>query len=122
LVMLVLLISQLFNSATATATLSRTHIDADEAARMVFDRMGSDFAAMVRRGDVNYIFYKNGNSATSGSSDAMFFYSEAPGYLSASATSAMATTGSASTVALVGYRINQYNTFYKGVPVGVPVM
>jgi hypothetical protein len=117
LVILVLLISQLFNSATATATLSRTHIDADEAARMVFDRMGSDLAAMVRRTDVNYIFYKNGNSSTSGASDAMFFYSEAPGYISASATSAMATTGSASTMALVGYRINQYNSLYPGIPV-----
>ena len=40
LVILVLLISQLFNSATATATMSRSHIDADEAARQVFDPDG----------------------------------------------------------------------------------
>ncbi len=117
LVLLVLLISQLFNSATATATLSRTQIDADEAARLVFDRMGGDFAAMVRRTDVNYIFYKNGNSATSGSNDAMFFYSEAPGFMSASATTQMVTTGSASTMSLVGYRINQFNPYYSGIPV-----
>ena len=118
LVILVLLISQLFNSATATATMSRSHIDADEAARRVFDRMGNDLAAMVRRSDVNYIFYKQ-PSAGSGQSgnDAMFFYSEAPGYLISSATSAMVTTGSAGTVALVGYRINQFNPYYPGVPV-----
>jgi len=118
LVMLVLLISQLFNSATATATLSRNHIDADEAARQVFDRMGSDLAAMVRRSDVNYIFYKqpSGGSGQPGN-DAMFFYSEAPGYLNPSATSAMVSSGSANTTALVGYRINQYNPYHAGVPV-----
>jgi len=118
LAILVLLISRLFNSATATATMSRSHIDADEAARKVFDRMGSDLAAMVRRSDVNYIFYKQ-PSAGSGQpgNDSMFFYSEAPGYLSSSATSAMVTTGSAGTVALVGYRINQFNQYYSGVPV-----
>ena len=72
---------------------------------------------MVRRSDVNYIFYKNNGAAVTGSNDSMFFYSEAPGYLSSSATSAMATTGSAGTVALVGYRINQFNPYYSGVPV-----
>ena len=118
LAMLVLLISQLFNSATATATLSRTHIDADEAARIVFDRMGSDLAAIVRRTDVNYIFYKQANGgSTQPGNDAMFFYSEAPGYLNTSATSQMAATGSASTMSLVGYRINQYNSLYSGIPV-----
>ena len=118
LVILVLLISQLFNSATATVTMSRNHIDADEAARVVFDRMGSDFACMVKRPDVNYIFYKNGSGASSGSNDAMFFYSEGPGYLNPNATANMATTtGSASTVALVGYRINPSNPYYPNIPV-----
>jgi hypothetical protein len=117
LVILVLLISQLFNSATATATMSRSHIDADEAARQVFDRMGSDLGGMVKRSDVNYIFYKNNGAAGTGSNDSMFFYSEAPGYLNSSATSAMVTTGSAGTVALVGYRINQFNAYYSGIPV-----
>jgi type II secretory pathway component PulJ len=59
LVVLMLLIAELFDSATATATMSRSHIDTDEAARVVLDRMGSDLASMVRRADVNYIFYKN---------------------------------------------------------------
>jgi hypothetical protein len=47
----------------------------------------------------------------------MFFYSESPGYLSSSATTTMATTGSASPISLVGYRINQNNQFYSGLPV-----
>jgi hypothetical protein len=118
LVMLVLLIGQLFNSATATATMSDNHLGADEAARQVFDRMGSDLAAMVRRSDVNYIFYKQpaGGSDQPGN-DAMFFYAEAPGYLNAGANSAMITTGSGSEMALVGYRINQYNSYFTGTPV-----
>ena len=114
LVILVLLIAALFNSATATASLSRKHIDADEEARMVLDRMGSDFARMVKRPDVNYIFCKNNGAGTTGSSDAMFFYSEGPGYLN---PNAVVTSGSASTMALVGFRINQNNSFYKGIPV-----
>jgi hypothetical protein len=105
-------IAQLFSSATATTTMSRKHIDADEEARMVLDRMGSDLARMVRRPDVNYIFYKN-----AGGNDAMFFYSEGPGYLDPGANSKMETTGSASTVALVGFRINANNQFYPGIPV-----
>ena len=79
-------IAQLFNSATATATMSRKHIDADEEARLVLDRMGSDLARMVKRPDVNYIFCKNTGGGTTGANDAMFFYSEAPGYLNPSAT------------------------------------
>jgi type II secretory pathway pseudopilin PulG len=118
LVLLILLISQLFNSATATATISRKHIDADEAAAMVFDQMAIDFSRMPRRADVNYVFYKNtAGTPTSGSSDAMFFYADAPGVLSTTASNNFATTGSASSMALVGYRINQYNPVYNKIPV-----
>ena len=70
---------------------------------------------MVRRPDVNYIFYKNNGAAATGSNDAMFFYSEGPGYLNPGAT--LATSGSASTMALVGFRINPNNPFYPGIPV-----
>jgi type II secretory pathway pseudopilin PulG len=115
LVMLVLLIMELFNSATATATLSRKHIDADEEARAVLDRMGSDLARMVKRPDVNYIFYKNNGLSATGSNDAMFFYSEGPGYLNPAAT--LTTSGNASTMAVVGFRINPNNSFFPGVPV-----
>jgi len=115
LVMLILLILELFNSATATASLSRKHIDSDEEARVVLDRMGADLARMVRRSDVNYIFCKNTAAGSSGSNDAMFFYSEGPGYISTNGTST--STGSAGAMSLVGFRINSSNTFYPGIPV-----
>jgi prepilin-type N-terminal cleavage/methylation domain-containing protein len=115
LVILVTLVLALFNSATMTAGMSSKHIDADEAARMVFDRMASDFARMVRRTDVNYIFCKNGSSSTTGSNDAMFFYSEGPGFLDPAAT--LSNSGSAGTVSLVGYRINSNNPYHPNTPV-----
>ncbi len=116
LVLLIVMVLELFNSATATATMSRKHIGADEAARLVFDRMGGDFSRMVRRADVNYIFYKqaNGGSAQPGN-DAMYFYSEGPGYLDPGAN--VTNSGNASPVSLVGYRINQHNPFYPNIPV-----
>lgn len=119
LAMLIVLIAQLFSIATATATMSRKHIDADEEARAVLDRMGRDFSQMVRRPDVNYILYKNNGAGTTGSSDAMFFYSEGPGYINPGATLTpnVTTSGSASSIALVGYRINSNNPFYPGIPV-----
>jgi hypothetical protein len=118
LALLILLIAQLFNAATLTATMSGRHLNADQAAHLVFDRMGNDFAGMVKRPDVNYIFCKaTAGSAASGSSDAMFFYSEAPGYMDPGATANMAATGSASTMALVGYRINPKSQYYPNTPV-----
>jgi prepilin-type N-terminal cleavage/methylation domain-containing protein len=84
-------------SSTSMITLqSRKQIDADSEARMIFDRMKSDFDGMVKRPDVDYIFARpTGN-------DALFFYSEAP---------ALADGASAysNTCALVGYRINSSN-------------
>jgi type II secretory pathway pseudopilin PulG len=118
LVLLMVLVLELFNSASATATMSRKHIDVDEAARIVFDRMGSDFGRMVKRRDVNYIFYKQASAgATQPGNDAMFFYSEGPGYLDSNAN--LKNSGGASSVALVGYRINQNNPYY---PSNTPVM
>jgi len=109
LTIIVAFVAQLMNSATLTSTGSRKHMDADASARLIFDRMADDFAGMVKRPDVNYIFYKNGNGRTTGSNDAMFFYSEAPAYSSG--------TTNLSSAALLGYRINTGNTYYPGVPV-----
>jgi len=118
LVLLTAMIGQLFSSATITTTMGRTHIDSDEAARQVLDRMGTDLAGMPRRPDVNYIFYKNTGAGATGSSDAMFFYSEAPGYIDPSVLSSTnGNTGTAGTMALVGYRINQNSQFYPKIPV-----
>lgn len=101
LVLLLVLIAKLMDSATLTTTSSRKHMDADSQARLVFDRMANDFAKMVRRPDVDYIFSKYpATPSVTGSNDTMFFYSEAPAYASASVTAA-----NRSSVALVGYRI-----------------
>jgi prepilin-type N-terminal cleavage/methylation domain-containing protein len=102
LLVLILLVNQLVNTATRTIVGTRRHMDADSQARMVFARMGTDFSKIVNRSDVDYIFYKgNGSTATSGSNDAMFFYSEAPAYF-ANVTG----TSTENTVALIGYRIH----------------
>ena len=91
--LLLLVVAHIMNNARTVATSSRRHIDADAEARMVFDRMARDFARMVKRSDVDYLVTKQAGS------DSVFFYSEAPGFSSA-------TGASQNGVSLVGYRIN----------------
>jgi prepilin-type N-terminal cleavage/methylation domain-containing protein len=105
LVLLVAMVTQLTNSAGTTITNSGKSMDADSQARLIFDRMANDFAKMVKRTDIDYVFCKSTgtpSAGTSGFNDAMFFYSEAPAYYDNTSTSA----SSKSTVALVGYRVN----------------
>jgi prepilin-type N-terminal cleavage/methylation domain-containing protein len=114
LVILVVMVAQLTNNATSTTTNSRKHMDSDSQARTIFDRMGNDFGRMLKRADVDYIFYKNSpaGSGSPGVNDAIFFYSEVPAYYD---TPPAAT--SQCTAALVGYRINLNNAYYPGAPV-----
>src|SRR5437762_6250379 len=51
LVLLVLLFTQLFNSAATVTILGYKKMDADSQARQVFDRMAFDFGQMVKRTD-----------------------------------------------------------------------
>ena len=51
-------VAQLVNNATIVMTHSRKHSDADSQARLVFDRMAGDFARMLKRSDVDYLFCK----------------------------------------------------------------
>jgi uncharacterized protein (TIGR02599 family) len=108
LVLLMTFVAQMMNSTMLSTTLSGKHVDTDGEARLVFDRMAVDFGRMFRRNDVDYIFSKqpdpnNPNSlgATSGSSDEMFFYSEAPAYFAAPISG----TNYNSSVALTGYSL-----------------
>jgi type II secretory pathway pseudopilin PulG len=95
LAILVMLVAQMLSSATTISTLGGKRNDSDNQARLIFDRMASDFAGMVRRPDVDYIFAKqNGN-------DTMYFYSEAAKYFEPWIGDA-----SKSSIALVGYRVN----------------
>jgi len=111
LVLLITMVTQLVNSAGLVITAAAKHMDADNAAREVMDRMVSDLALMVKRKDLNYIFYKpSGSAGTSSSTTRCFFYSEGPA--SASTTTNLSSTGAESG----GYRINTTNTFFKRNP------
>jgi hypothetical protein len=103
LALLVLLFTQLVNSAATITTLGHKRMDADSEARQVFDRMAIDFAQMVKRSDVDY-FAKNTAAPNSvggpmfSSNDQIAFYSSVPGYYPASSNQ--------SPVSLVAYRVN----------------
>ncbi|MCX6967295.1 MAG: hypothetical protein NTZ46_05845, partial [Verrucomicrobia bacterium] len=105
--MLVYFVTQLTNNATTVTLNSSKRLDADGQARLVFDRMGNDFAKMVGRSDADCIFLKTAQN------DAFFFYSESPAYYEDSNTA----RSRKNSVALIGYRITTTNTFYPGFPV-----
>ncbi len=94
LTLIILLISRLFNSASALTTSSNKRMDVDGQARPLLDRIAVDLAQMVRRSDVDY-YGKSSSNAQVGN-DQIAFYSVVPGY----------STTSASPVSLVAYRIN----------------
>jgi prepilin-type N-terminal cleavage/methylation domain-containing protein len=100
LVVLVLLFTQLLNSAATITTLGNKQMDADSQARQLLDRMAIDFAQMVKRSDVDYYLKSSANPQTGGN-DQIAFYSSVPGYYPP--------TGSQSPVSLVAYRINSLN-------------
>jgi len=116
LVLIMTFIAQMMNSATISTTLSGRHVDTDSEARLVFDRMQSDFSRMSHRTDVDFVFAKqpdylnlntSGNTGSASGTDAeMFFYSEAPAYPAS-------TSGTdPSSVALIGYTINTTGSSY----------
>jgi prepilin-type N-terminal cleavage/methylation domain-containing protein len=95
LVLLVAAVSQMVDSTSAVISRNRTHMESDNQARLVFDRMAGDFRRMVDRRDVDYFFAKEPGN------DRMFFYSEAPAFFSGEQAST-----DADSVGLIGYRIN----------------
>jgi hypothetical protein len=102
LVLLVLLFTQLLNSAATVTTLGHKQMDADAQARQLLDRMAIDFAQMVKRSDVD-LFAKgtlapNSVGGAMTGNDRIAFYSAIPGYYPS--------TGSQSPVSLVAYRVN----------------
>jgi type II secretory pathway pseudopilin PulG len=103
LVLLVLLFTQLLNSATRIATLGHKQMDADSQAREVLDRMAIDFAQMVKRSDVDY-YLKSPSTPQSGN-DQIAFYAAVPGYYPTVPAPAPTYTQK-SPLSLVSYRIN----------------
>ncbi|MEN3371320.1 MAG: hypothetical protein V7609_3463 [Verrucomicrobiota bacterium] len=110
LALLALLISQIMNSATAAMTRGRKGIDADAEARIIFDRMATDFTRMVRRNDID--FY--GKDTTAGTNrpmngnDQIAFYSDVRGYYTDSNPSPTATPtrNQRNPISLIGYTVS----------------
>jgi prepilin-type N-terminal cleavage/methylation domain-containing protein len=113
--MIILMVAQVMNNATAVARTGNKHIDTDTQARAVLDRMALDFAKMLRRTDIDYyvkapIGYKNPKAHGNGQklktgeqgNDSIAFFSQVPGYYPS--------TVSQSPVSLVAYRVNSGNT------------
>jgi hypothetical protein len=96
LTLLILLVTQIFNSVAVITTEGNKHMDADAQARVLLDRMGIDLAQMIKRSDVDY-YLKSFVNAQIGN-DQIAFYSMVPGYYPPN--------GSQSPVSLVAYRVN----------------
>jgi type II secretion system protein J len=105
LVLLVLFVTRLVNSAATITTLGNKRMDADSQARQLLDRMAIDFAQMVKRSDVDYYVKSSATAplrrALQPGNDQLAFYSTVPGYYPPS--------GSQSPVSLVAYRVNAQN-------------
>jgi hypothetical protein len=96
LVLLVLLFTQLLNSAATITSLGHKLMDADSQARQLLDRMAIDFDQMLKRTDVSYYVKTLGN--TQAGNDQIAFFSAVPGYYSEA--------GYNSNASLVAYRVN----------------
>src|SRR6266540_1935150 len=117
LVIIVLMVTGLMTGPTAIIRTGHKHIDTDTQARFVLDRMALDFAQTLKRTDVdyfvkgpaNYNSHGHGNGHAWGrglgtnqqGSDQIAFFSQVPGYPSASEPQ--------SPISLVAYRVNQRN-------------
>src|SRR5437764_3337174 len=118
LVILILFVVQLTNSATAITRVGTKHMDADTQARTVLDRLGFDIGRMIRRNDLDY--YMKGAAATYATnhgnghgwgkkltggqqgSDQAAFFASVPGYYPQSSGQGP--------ISLVAYRVNQNAT------------
>jgi hypothetical protein len=103
LVLVVLLFTQLLNSAATITTLGHKLMDADSQARQVLDRIAIDFDQMLKRTDVSYYVKTTGNPQTVATqngdpNDRLAFFTAVPGYYSRA--------GYDSKASLVAYRVN----------------
>ncbi len=96
LIILIFMVTSLMRSASVTISNSNDHLNADDQARLVLDRMQMDFARMLKRNDVYFQFTRDsaGNSKFT-------FYSETPGF---NASGSTATTQS--NLSLVTYQVD----------------
>lgn len=119
LVIIATFVAQLTKTASTLISSGNKHLDVDNEAREVLDRMGIDIANMLKRSDVDYWLkqsgaryypghsagHSNGNGhskqLTQQGSDQMAFYSQVPGYYPSGYSSTQN-----SPISLVAYRIN----------------
>ncbi len=100
LTMIIGLLMQMLNGISVATNGSIAHMDADSQARMVFDRLADDLAALPNRSDVDFSFSKKDGGATGGANDELYFYSVVPGIFGSSVT------GPQSLTTLIGYRVD----------------
>ena len=89
-VVLVILFTQLLNSAATTMTLGNKRMDADSQARQLLDRMAIDFDQMLKRSDVSYFVEDSCTELTEAhetGNDQIAFFSAVPGYYPSGSTS-----------------------------------
>jgi hypothetical protein len=116
LVLVVLLFTQLLNSAATITTLGHKRIDADLQAREVLDRMAIDLPQVIKRSDVDYYLKSSASAPDCGAcgpqtgNDQAAFYSTVAGYYQTVPTPAPTYTDK-SPVSLLSYRINPNSAF-----------
>lgn len=105
LTLLIVFVNQLVHSASTIATLGNKHMDSDNQARPVLDRMAEDISGIVKRSDIDYLLKQPANpqtgSSNTGKNDQIAFYSQVEGY---------SPSTSQSHVSMVAYRINSDTT------------
>ena len=128
LALMVVMVSQLTNSAATTVGNSGKHMDADTEARLLFNRMAYETQKMVKRQDVDYSTFKQPASTyltvygggaqpanlQNNQNDQFAFYSETNGYFTSNTISG----SDKAPVSLIAYKVD--NQLY---PAGsVPVL
>jgi type II secretory pathway pseudopilin PulG len=109
LVLLVAAVVAMVNGVSQTMTAQRRHLEADNEARRVFDRMADDFGRMLKSANADTIFASiKGADAAHGANDKMFFYSDAPAYYDSSSQSSP--VPQQNLAGLIGYRILDDNS------------
>lgn len=101
---LVCLILQITHSVSTAINNTHKHMDADEQARFVLDRMAFDIVRMLRRTDIDYTFQNTAASSVNSANPAFLsFYSTALGDSSASRP-----------LSVIGYRVNSAYQLERG--------
>jgi len=88
-----IIFSTILDRSYQTAEYNRKRLFADEEARLVLDRIGTDLKAMLNRPDVDFYFLKNSGN------DELYFFANAPSYYE--------DAGNQQTVSLIGYRVKE---------------